>query len=386
MYRKPADQRNSYEEQIAYLVHMQVLDRQNRSDAIDKAIGKEKAERRKEILEQLRRLGHVPRAPRTMMAVADASGPIRPTRLPGRTSGREFPPAVPQVFGGESLPLAPPTDNPVSTGRRLALARWITSPENPITARVIANRLWQYHFGSGIVETPNDFGALGTLPSHRDLLDYLAAGLIESGWDLKKSQRELLLSETYRQAVLHPEHDQGLTVDPRNRLHWHRSVRRLDAEQYRDSLLFAMDRMDCQIGGPSPNGAPPRRTVYLRRHRNTSDEMLRLMDAPTGIVGTAQRDVTITPTQTLLMMNNDRLISVAEKFADRVRQDLDGSESTRSSGEAERFVRHAYRLLTAEGLSPAMVDALAEVAARGRDGQNDVCHVLLNANAFIFVE
>ncbi|QDV63452.1 PSD1 and planctomycete cytochrome C domain-containing protein [Crateriforma conspicua] len=387
MYDKPADQRNSYESQIAHLVHLQVLDRQARDSEIEKTIGKEATARRREIIAELKQLGYSPRPSRPVMTVADASGDIRPTRLPGRHSGRSFAPEVPEIYGGMPLDVAPPPSDPTSTGRRLALARWMTSPENPVTARVIANRIWQHYFGRGIVASPNDFGALGTPPTHPELLDYLADRLQRTGWDLKRLQREILLSETYRQSAHHPRRADGQRIDAINRLLWRRSVRRLDAEQYRDTLLAVMDQVNHQIGGPSPSGAPPRRTIYLQRKRNTGDEMLQLMDAPTGIVGTARRDVTITATQSLMMINNDRLIHVSEKYADRVQADLRRDGIHRDSGDwAEQFVRHAALILTCQPMSDDDVELLSPLVQAGDDGCRDVCHVLLNANAFLFVE
>ncbi|MEM9646247.1 MAG: DUF1549 domain-containing protein, partial [Planctomycetota bacterium] len=171
MYRKSKDQRDSYESQIAYLVDMQAKEKQSRDAEIAKVLGKEIDKRRQTILQSLDELGIRRSKLRAWMTVEDAHGPTRPTRLPGRKTGREFRPSIPEVFGGAPLAVAPPPENPSSSGRRSALARWLVSNENPITARVIVNRIWQYHFGRGLVETPNDFGALGKRPTHPELLD-----------------------------------------------------------------------------------------------------------------------------------------------------------------------------------------------------------------------
>ncbi len=155
------------------------------------------------------------------------------------------------MFGKIDFQATPPTETPQSSGRRTALAEWITSPDNPITARVMVNRLWQYHFGTGLVESPNDFGRLGTPPSHPQLLDHLAKRLIDSGWNIQAIQREIVNSATYKQSAVHPDADVAMNIDAGNRLLWHKTVRRLDAEQYRDSLLVAMNSLIDQVGGPS---------------------------------------------------------------------------------------------------------------------------------------
>ena len=391
MYDKPAEQRNSYEHQIAHLVQLQVIDKLNRTRELDKALGKEAAARRDEILERLRELDADPTPPAAYMTVADVDAPIRPTRFPGRDSGKTFEPGVPELFGGGDLPVQPPAEAPRSSGRRLALARWMTSADNPITPRVMVNRLWQYLFGTGLVASPNDFGHLGSKPSHPRLLDHLAQRFVDSGWDIKAIQREIVLSETYRQSAIHPQAAAARTVDPENRLLWHRRVRRLDAEQFRDSLLVAMGRLRDQIGGPSLPGTPPRRSIYLQRKRNTGDQMLRLLDAPTGVVGTAKRAVTVTAVQALMMLNNPRLTNVAEMFAERVRRDLDPYVKVEETAASERtranaFVRRAYRIATGVEPDAMLVSVLADVAITGTEGQADVCHALINGNAFLFVE
>jgi hypothetical protein len=292
-----------------------------------------------------------------------------------------FQPSIPKLFGGQKLQPLPPTDAPLSSGRRTALARWITSPDNPITARVIVNRLWQYHFGTGIVSSPNDFGRLGDPPSHPKLLDQLAKRLIESGWDIQIIQREIVLSASYRQAAIHPDADAARQIDSANRLVWHRTVRRLDAEQFRDTLLVAMDSMIDQVGGPSIEGTGGRRSLYLRRFRNKADQMLAALDAPPGVVGTAKRDQTITASQALMMLNNSRMISVAKSFAARVGRDVRGR-----SDYSSEYVRRAHRILTGTDPDIETVQLLAPMVASGRDGELDVCHILLNSNAFLYVD
>ncbi len=380
MYNKPPEQRTSYEEQIAYMVNRQRTDEGTAGGKLDKKLGKEHAEKRKDLIARLRKLGYDPDAKPHLMTVADAKGEIRATRLPGRVTGNAFEPGAPEVYGGALLD--PPARDPStrSTLRRSELARWITSPENPVAARVLANRLWQYHFGTGLVQSPNDFGNLGAPPSHPLLLDYLAQKLIESEWNIQAVQREILLSQTYRQSAIHPGADEAMQVDADNRLLWHHSVRRLDAEQFRDSLLVAMGTLLSQYGGPSLSGAPPRRTLYLQRKRNSGDEMLLLLDAPPGVVGTAKRDVTTTAPQSLMLINNTRITNVAKQFAERVRRDLGANY------DAVDFVNRAHLIVA--GVTPPKEITNLLAAAIGTEGMSeaDVCHVLLNNNAFLFVE
>ncbi len=380
MYNKPADQRTSYEQQIAYMVHRQKTDEGTSGGKLEKKIGKEGAERRKQIIADLRKLGFDPEPEPKLMTVADAPGPIRPTRLPGRGKGVAFNPAAPEIYGGTPLDTQDRDPSTRSTRRRTELARWITSPDNPVAARVLVNRLWQYHFGAGLVDSPNDFGRLGTLPSHPQLLDYLALRFSDNGWNIQVVQREIVLSDAYRQSAVHPQAERAMQIDSANRFLWHHAVRRLDAEQFRDSLLVAMGTLRSQYGGPSLPGAPPRRTLYLQRKRNSGDEMLLLLDAPPGIVGTAKRDVTTTAPQSLMLLNNERLTNVAKKFAERVRRDLGDDYSPVD------FVNRAHLIVAGVPAPQEIVELLASSIGQEGLDEADMCHVLLNNNAFLFVE
>ena len=383
MYRKPPEERNTYEHQMAYLVARQYYEEGLAGNKLDGKIGKEAAAKRKEILKQLDQYGANPWSPAKLMTIADARGEIRPTRIPGRSAGNSFSPGSPAVFGKRDWQVESPSDAPQSSGRRSALAEWIVSGETPITARVMVNRLWQYHFGTGLVSSPNDFGHLGSQPSHPQLLDYLAQEFVESGWNIQSIQRRMVTSATYQQSSVHPDEEAALEIDADNRLLWHKTVRRLDAEQYRDSLLVVMNSLIDHIGGPSISGTAGRRSLYLRRMRNSADEMLANLDAPPGLVGTAKRDVTTTAPQSLMMMNSPRILGVAKKFASRVAGDVKGIEPAKRS---EAFVRRAHRLITAIEADDSAVEMLAPLAAAGSDGQIDVCHILLNSNAFLFVD
>jgi len=202
---------------------------------------------------------------------------------------------------------------------RLELAEAIASPENPLTARVIANRVWLHHFGQGIVRTPGNFGFLGDRPSHPELLDYLATRLIENRWSLKALHREIMLSRVYRldSGAL----AQNSAVDPDNRLFWRANRRRLDAEALRDSLLFVSGELDLEMGGPPPRFGDDnrRRTVYGFMSRRRPDATLALFDFPNPNSLSEQRLTTSVPLQRLFFMNSGFIGARARRLAARLR-------------------------------------------------------------------
>src|SRR5262249_25440331 len=159
-------------------------------------------------------------------------------------------------------------------------------PDHPLTTRVIVNRIWQYHFGRGLVATASDFGRLGEKPSHPELLDWLAVRFVKEGWSFKALHRLILTSATYRHAAVAPVPAEALRKDPENRLLWRAQTRRLDAEQIRDAILAATGELDLRGGGPSVEAAKPRRTIYTKVIRNTRDPLLDVFDAPEGFNST----------------------------------------------------------------------------------------------------
>jgi hypothetical protein len=225
---------------------------------------------------------------------------------------------------------------PTSSGRRTALARWITNPGNPLTARVIVNRAWQQHFGRGLAANPSDFGRLGDPPTHPELLDWLALDFIEHGWSLKHLHRRIVTSATYRQASSHPDPARGRLVDPEVKLLWRGSTRRLEAEPIRDALLFVSGEIDLRAGGPGVFGNDPRRSLYVRIMRNVRDPLFDVFDAPLWFQSASGRDVTTTPVQSLYLFNGPFLLQRARTFADRLFREEPSDAATR--------VRRAYRL------------------------------------------
>ncbi|MGV2340098.1 MAG UNVERIFIED_CONTAM: DUF1553 domain-containing protein [Planctomycetaceae bacterium] len=214
-----------------------------------------------------------------------------------------------------AAPLAEPAEPP-----RVALARWITDLEHgagPLAARVIVNRVWQHHFGEGLVGTPNDFGVQGDPPSHPELLEYLAAELVRGGWKLKPLHRAILLSDTWQLA--HTAVPENLAKDPANRWLWHFKPRRLEAESIRDSLLAVGGSLDHTLYGPSVLDNTPRRSVYLRVKRSELLPIMTVFDAPEPTQSIGERSITTVPTQALTLLNSPIVRQQAEKLAATVR-------------------------------------------------------------------
>jgi mono/diheme cytochrome c family protein len=234
-------------------------------------------------------------------------------------------------------PFALPTDAP-ELQRRLALADWVAHPDNPLTARVLVNRLWHYHFGVGLVDTPNDFGRNGSKPTHPELLDWLARELIERGWSIKAIQRVILLSATWRQSSA--PRPAALEVDAASRLLWRFPPRRLEAEAIRDAILSVSGALDPIAGGPSfhllevdrenvyhyhpkETFGPSdfRRMVYAFKIRMEQDDIFGAFDCPDGSLVTPRRSSSTTPLQALNLYNSRFVLDQAERLARRLRAD-----------------------------------------------------------------
>jgi hypothetical protein len=271
--------------------------------------------RYKELEAELKKFEHLKPKPLLPAFVATDTGPkAPPTRMKTRKGEREIEPAFLTLLDPKTPTIAA---LPNSSGRRSALAAWITRPDNPLSTRVIVNRVWQYHFGRGIAGTPNDLGKLGELPTHPELLDWLANRFVANGWSLKRLHRDILVSATYRQTARIQPSATALKVDPSNKHYWRFSPHRLDAEQVRDAVLAASGELNLEtLGGPSQDAnTSMRRSIYTIKKRNNQNELLRVMDAPAGFTGIAERQGTSTPLQALLFMNGDWMLTRARKLA-----------------------------------------------------------------------
>jgi hypothetical protein len=333
MIRKPAAERTPLEHQLAELAYRQVLFEFARIESKLKDDDKQKLIALKKKLTALEssRPGPLP----VTLTVTDVSTQSPPTLIPKKT-GPAIEPGFPTILDPLPAVVAPVSSAPQSTGRRAALARWLTRPDNPLTTRVMVNRIWQYHFGRGLVATSSDFGRLGEKPSHPELLDWLAARFVEDGWSFKKMHRLILTSATYQQAAKVPRASgtpagrNPQLVDPENRLLWKMPTRRLDAEQIRDAILSVTGELD-PASGASVGLEKPRRTIYTRVQRNSREPLLDVFDAPEGFTSAAERNVTTTPTQALLMMNSPYLLDRARALGNRVRRESPGGEDEQVS-------------------------------------------------------
>jgi Protein of unknown function (DUF1553)/Protein of unknown function (DUF1549) len=330
---------------------------------------------------------------------------------------------------GQRLEIAPNVAQLPTSGRRLALARWITGPDNPLTARVLVNRVWLNHFGRGIVNTPADFGAIGEAPSHPQLLDWLARDFVENGWKLKRLQKLIMTSTAYRQSSARDA--QKAAVDPDDRLYWRMPVRRLDAEALRDRILATTGVLNLKMFGPPvpvkedavgqivigldvpqagsevPVGHEAfRRSVYVQARRSEPLAMLHVFDQPVMETNCDRRVVSTVATQSLMLMNSEFILRQAGYFAARVRKVAAGDPGQQvqtawqlalgrapEAGELER----ALAFLAAQ-TSPAPPPE--PVAAAGAekpppdksaaqvtvDPLVNLCQVLLSTNEFLYVE
>ncbi len=263
---------------------------------------------------------------------------------------------------------------------RLELARWITNPDHPLTARVLVNRVWQQLFGEGLVRTPGNFGAQGEPPTHPELLDFLAVRFVQEGWSIKKLVRSLVLSSTYRQSSVA---DQAtLEVDPDNRLVSRVNRRALSAEQLRDAMLFAAGILEETRGGPAVRDArSPRRTLYLMTVRSDRSTYRELFDAadPTAIVD--ERTPSIVAPQALYLLNAPWALEVAGAIANRVLSEVEGDQGA--------WIERLYQLLYARSPSAEEIEIgriQLQKSADPRTVLADYAHLLLCTNELGFVD
>ncbi len=287
----------------------------------------------------------------------------------------------PEVTSGWPEVLGPTPVKPEGLSR-MEFAQWLASRDNPLTARVWVNRLWQWHFGRGLVATPSDFGTLGSPPTHPELLDWLASELMENGWSTKHLHRQMVLSATYRQQRLHD--DANAAVDPENQLLWNWPSRRLEAEAIRDAVLLTTGELDTTLGGPS---VPPereektlRRTLYLYQRRSEMPAVMEMFDAPELISSCPQRGVSTVALQPLYLLNSDFMMRRAEALANRV--------YLFAGDDSKPQVETAF--LYALGRTPASDElhratAMLTSEADSKTALIQFCHALINLNEFLYI-
>jgi len=299
----------------------------------------------------------------------------------------EVSPALIAALSDVSLPRDAPEQQ-----RRLALADWIAQPDNPLTARVIVNRLWQLHFGEGIVDTPSDFGVNGARPTHPELLDWLAAELIESGWSLKHVHRLILRSDTWRQNSR--PNAKAMKVDAGTRLWWRFPPRRIEAEGIRDAMLQVSGVLDLRMGGPgfsafevemenvrhfhpkkSYGPEDWRRMIYMTKVRQEKDQVFGAFDCPDASQVVPERSRSTTPLQALNLLNSRFVMQQAGLFAERLRREAGESPAAR--------IERAYALTF--GRPPSAVEIAEARQFIESYGLVQFTRALFNANEFVFV-
>ena len=356
-------------------------------------------------------LGHPDAPPTHVLFVGNHERPLE-----------EVQPGFPAAFANGEQPVIVPTAT--SSGRRTALADWIASPKNPLTARVFVNRVWNQYFGRGIVGTVSNFGKAGEKPTNPELLDYLADSFVQRGWSVKKLHREILLSSVYRQSSDYRE--DAYKADPENKLLAVFPRVRMDAEEIRDSLLAAAGKLDNTVGGPSvfppvPNGLNAgdkwpvstdprdhnRRSLYIFTRRSVAYPLLETFDMASPEQVHSKRDVTSTPLQALTLYNSDQVFEWSQALTGRVIREAGGDESARlnrlyqillarNPDKVEKsmllsFLDSHEKAVTDKGGDGKLLLALS-VGAKGPQTPNpvreaafvDLVHAVANSNDFAY--
>jgi hypothetical protein len=369
------------------------------------------------------------------MAVTDVSGkPPETHLLEGgnflRPAAASLEPGTPEFLGEDDLDADPPALRPESTGRRAALAMWLTRPDHPLTARVWMNRVWQQHFGVGIVPTANDFGIMGESATHPEMLDWLSSEFVANGWKLKPIHRLIVLSQTYRQTSAVDAKSEltkaANAVDPNNHLLWHFRRQRMSGEAIRDVVLQLSGRLNPRMFGPSSKPALPdelsssryfweadtlpeeqnRRTIYTFSRRNLRLPILAAFDPPDLITSCSKRGCTVTAPQALTLLNSEFTLGearwwsghlLAEHGADQgalieaaFQEAFHRDPNPHELRESREFLQHQAQVIGEDeheidaellpasiphGINPPQAAAVA-----------DFCHALLNASELTFVD
>ena len=288
--------------------------------------------------------------------------------------------------------------NVPATGRRKALAEWIASPENPLTARVMVNRIWQNHFGEGIVRTPNNFGKMGQAPTHPELLDWLATEFVRQGWSVKAMQRLILNSEAYQRSS--DDVVANLKTDGENRYFWRMPRRRLEGEAIRDSILAVSGNLDLKTGGSAihpyidpalyqssskrtwvgkPDTDPEnwRRSVYVFSKRSIPLPILDVFDKPDSVSSCARRNRSTIAPQALILMNNSFVLMEARKFAERLENE--------AGADAAAQVNMAFQLALSRAPDHSEREQAVAFVKAGPNGLVDFCQTVFNLNEFVYL-
>jgi Protein of unknown function (DUF1553)/Protein of unknown function (DUF1549) len=418
-YLKPANQRSPLEEQIARMMQWRLDRLFDEKSKTDKLSPDEKA-KFSELQKELAKFDSLkPKELPMAMSVTDIGRTAPPTHLLEGGSWKrpeaEVSPGFPEFLGAtapEAEPFKRIHRSEPTTGRRTQLADWLTRPDHPLTARVIVNRLWQQHFGRGIVATPNDFGVQGERPTHPELLDWLAVELVENGWSLKHIHRLMVTSATYRMSSFVEPDDQlaalAIQVDHDNKLLWKANRRRLEGEAIRDAMLQISGELNLEMHGPSARPALPagvsdryawepdkepaqrnRRSVYVLAKRNLRYPLFEVFDEPDLHQSCPRRAVTVTAPQSLAMLNSELTLGLARSWAERlVAEHGDSPHDLIQSAYRTAFSREATKkeIELSERFLAEEAQSRKEPGKLGADQVAAFCHALFNCNEFITVD
>jgi len=422
----PAEQRNPMQWQM----YLRSRSRLPSAAALEKTLKGEEKQRYAELKQQLANFDHIkPAEPPVAEAMVDNGHVAPPTFVLAKgvwdAPLAEVQPGFLTILDPNPPSIVPP-EGVNSTGRRSALAKWLANPANPLTARVMVNRIWQYHFGRGVTASSSDFGVMGDRPTNPQLLDYLAATFVENGWSIKKMHRLIMLSNAYQQSSAYRE--EAAQIDPDNKLGWRFDRRRLEGEVIRDSILHVSGQLSSKMGGPGifaplPKGISMpgskylnwdsakdateanRRSVYLFVKRNLPYPMFETFDFPDTSESCARRYSTVNPAQPLAMMNDEMILDWARVLAGRILNDAGLSP--------QQQVERAYRLVLNRapkveesnavlafldwhsGIISRRLERNEKVAMPDRVPEGmpparsaafvDFCHTLVNSNEFVYM-
>jgi hypothetical protein len=394
----PESERTPLQKQIATMVAKQVYADDKAMFAGMKPTEKERWEALKK---QLADAGPRPAPMFVAMAFSDVGREVPPTHVlvrgNWRRKGDEVRPGFLSAFDNREATIQTAT---ATTGRRSSLANWIADEKNPLTARVIVNRIWQQHFGRGIVDSLGDLGSQGEKPTHPELLDWLAMKFVDSGWSIKRLHRQILLSQAYQQSSIF--NTEAARVDPDNDLLWRMNRRRLDGESLRDAILSVAGTINLKASGPSIFPELPaevkagawsvsseavernRRSVYVYVKRNLRYPLFAAFDAPDRNEACSRRFETTTAPQALMLLNDKLYTEKARQFAERVSREVG---TTPDLAVERAYVLAFSRKPTYEERSTARQFLESQSKNGGaKEAFADFCHALLNLNEFVYVD
>lgn len=399
--------------------HEEFKHEMNRVPLVKQRVGKqigseefteEQAEAYAKLFEEMKRLRRErPKALETCLCVTETGGSAKPTHvlIRGNSAAKsdEVAPAFPSVLSPPPADIVPPSDGQ-SLGRRLALAKWIASPSNPLTARVMVNRIWQHHFGRGIVRSPSDFGFQGIAPTHPELLDWLAEDFVQGGWKLKRLHKLIMMSSTYRMSSA--ANAKAVKVDPVNDLLWRFEMRRLTAEEVRDSILAVNQTINLdKMFGPSIYPIIPdevlqgqsrpgenwgrsssedlgRRSIYIHVKRSLPVPLMASFDGADPDSTCPVRFNTVQPTQALGMLNSEFINRQAEKFADSIRRQKDQVDE-----QVQLILFRVLQRIPEDSEVQLGLKFLDRMKSMGHDDKKALdlyCVVALNLNEFLYLD